>query len=112
MCIVRLPHFCNMFRASLQQKGIFATCVGHFCNIVLRQHDPVLRWGIFPSTTSSLLSDEEEVKCEASIYLAMGRYLAKLYFMTTKNDCSSAAACFVGKCSFCLDILNVTSLKS
>ena len=87
-------------------------CVGHFCNIALPQHDLVLRWGIFPSTTSSLLSDEEEVKCEASIYLAMGRYLAKLYFMTTKNDCSSAAACFVGKCSFCLDILNVTSLKS
>ena len=29
------------------------------------------------------------------------------YFITTKNDCYPEAACFVGKCLFCLDILPV-----
>ena len=76
ICIVKLRHFCNVFRAFLQLYGILATSygnhraflqrfrefsqhIGHFCNIALPQYDLVLKWGIFPSTTSSVLSDEE-----------------------------------------------------
>ena len=46
-------------RAFLKRFRTFSEHVGHFCNIALLQHNLVLRWDIFPSTTSSLLSDEE-----------------------------------------------------
>ena len=109
ICIVELRHF-RKNKAFLQRFRAFS----HFCNIAQNifaafrkfyfpQQDLVLRCAIFTSTTSSRLSDEEELKGKANIQTI-------LYFITTKNDCYSEAACLVGKCSFCLDILYVTSL--
>ena len=59
ICIVKLGHFCKMFRAFLQRLRAFSQHTGHFCNIAsgifatLRelyfpQHDLVLRWAKFP----------------------------------------------------------------
>ena len=102
ICVVKLRNFCNMFRAFLQRFRGFLQHTRHFCNIA---YDLVLQWAIFPSTTSSRIRDNEEVQCKSN-------RLAILYFITTKNDCYTKAACFVGKCSFCLDIVSVTSLKT
>ena len=48
-----LRHYCNN-SAFLKRSRVFSQHIGHFCNIALPQQDLVLRWGIFPSTTSSL----------------------------------------------------------
>ena len=69
ICVVKLGHFRNMFRALLQQQGIFTTSqgifatyraflqhfVGHFCciqKIILSANNLVLRWAIFPYVTT------------------------------------------------------------
>ena len=78
-------------------------CNGYFCRIqkiILSATRPVSAALYFSLTTSLRLSDEE-VQCKSN----------RLYFLTTKNDFYPKAVCFVEKCSFCLDISFVTSLK-
>ena len=97
---------CREITAFLQRIRVFLQhCERHLCHIqkiILSATQPgsVLRY--IPLTTSSPLSDEEEVQCKAN----------RLYFTTTKNDYYPGAACFVDKYSFCLDISSLTSLKT
>ena len=66
--------FCNNGAFLRRFRAFSQHCVGHFFDIALPQHDLVMRWGIFPSTASSRLSDEEEVKCETNIYSLIASY--------------------------------------